>query len=275
MPITNLNDAIAKTVATYDFFRNGVTNAGPGILNTPIYTTGRPAAATANGEAIAGAALSSTTAVPIAGSIPIIQPSVPGERIYITRYNICANLAAGSFLADRLWHNDNISETTTTGQTVNSVAWPDRDLLDSSCGSGVIVGIEVSTATTNVSAITNTTLTYTNDRGVGSRTATISSFPPTAQAGTFVRFELQSGDTGVQSIQTLTLGTSYGGGAIHLVAFRPITHIFMQSNTQIGVGDIISGGFPSVPSGAVLYPIQIPISTAGLILSGSLSYAIG
>lgn len=274
MAILELNDAIARTAATYDFFKASATIEAVGILSTPIYFAGRPAAATANGAAIAGVALANTT-TPVAGSFPIKQPSAPGERIYITRFNVCSNLAFSAMLVDRLWHNDNISETTTTGQTVNSVAWPPRDLLDSTCGSGVMVGIEVSTDTTNAGAITNTTMTYTNDRGVSSRTATISTFPATALAGTFVRFELQSGDTGVQSIQTLTLGTSYGGGAIHLVAFRPITHIFMQSNTQIGVGDIISGGFASAASGAVLYPVLIPIANTTLNISGSLSYAIG
>ena len=83
-----------------------------------------------------------------------------------------------------------------------------------------MVGIEVSTATTNAGAITNTTLTYTNSAGTAGRTGTISSFPATAVAGTFVPFSLQAGDDGVRSIQTLTLGTSYGGGTIHLVAYR-------------------------------------------------------
>lgn len=275
MPITTLNDAIAKTVATYDFFKTGAAMEAAGICYVPIYTAGRPGPALANGAALAGSSLTNTDSTPITGSFPIKQPSSPEERIYITRLQTCSNLAHSVLLCDRLWHNDSIAETTTTGQTINSVAWPSRDLLNSPCGSGVMVGIEVSTATTNVSAVTNTTLTYTNDRGVGSRTATISSFPATAVAGVFVPFELQSGDTGIQSIQTLTLGTSYGGGTIHLVAYRPVAQVFMQSNTQIGVGDIISGGFPNLPSGAVLYPIVMPIATTALNISGSLSYAIG
>jgi hypothetical protein len=275
MPITNLNSAIAQTMGSYDWFKATLTPEAAGILVTPFYTAGRPNAAAANGLAIAGSALANTGSATIAGSFPVIQPSTTDGRIYITRFTVCGNIGFSAILADRLWHNDSIAETTTTPQLMTTPTWPPRDLLNSTCGSGVMVGIEVSTATTNAGAVVNTTLTYTNDRGVNSRTATISSFPATAVAGTIVPFELQSGDTGVQSIQSVTLGTSYGGGTIHLVAYRPITQVFMQSNTQIGVGDILTGGFPNVASGAVLFPILMPIATTALTISGQLSYAVG
>ena len=48
----------------------------------------------------------------------------------------------------------------------------------------------------------------------------MASFPITGVAGTFVPFELQAGDTGVRSIQGITLGTSYVSGVIHIVVYR-------------------------------------------------------
>jgi hypothetical protein len=84
------------------------------------------------------------------------------------------------------------------------------------------VGILVTTATTNAGAITNTTLSYTNSAGTAGRTATMASFPATAVIGTVVWFQLAAGDSGVQSIQSVTLGTSYAGGAVSLIVARPL-----------------------------------------------------
>jgi hypothetical protein len=50
----------------------------------------------------------------------------------------------------------------------------------------------------------------------------MASFPATAVAGTLVPFQLATGDRGVQSVQSVTLGTSYVAGAISLVLFRII-----------------------------------------------------
>ena len=35
-------------------------------------------------------------------------------------------------------------------------------------------------------------------------------------------FQLAAGDTGIRSVQSVTLGTSYGGGALSLVLYRPV-----------------------------------------------------
>jgi hypothetical protein len=44
--------------------------------------------------------------------------------------------------------------------------------------------------------------------------------PATPVIGTLMRFQLQAGDTGVRSIQSVTLGTSYGAGALTLLVYR-------------------------------------------------------
>jgi hypothetical protein len=68
-------------------------------------------------------------------------------------------------------------------------------------------------------------MTYTNSLGSSGKTATMASYPATAQAGTVVPFPLSAGDVGVQSIQTLPLGTSYVSGTIHLVAYRHVATV--------------------------------------------------
>lgn len=125
-------------------------------------------------------------------------------------------------LIDVLWWNTSIVVTTTTAQGITTPAWPSRDCFGTTNGYGIQAGIYVQTATTNAGAVTNTTLSYTDQDGNAGATATISSFPATAVAGTFVPFQLAAGDSGIRSIQSITLGTSYGAGAIHLIAYRPL-----------------------------------------------------
>lgn len=171
---------------------------------------------------VAGRATDGTTAADN-GCIPWQNASL--GSVYATQFSMGSTVAHMHFLFDCLWVNTAIAVTTTTSQTINSVAFPARDLNGTVNGEGVMVGILVTTATTNAGAVTNTTLSYTNSDGTPGRTATIASFPITAVAGTIMWFQLQAGDRGVQSIQSITLGTSYGGGAISLIAARWIVNV--------------------------------------------------
>ena len=121
-----------------------------------------------------------------------------------------------------MWVNSGLVVTTTTAQSITQPTLPARDNNGSTSGLGVYAGILVTTATTNGSAITNMTMSYTNSDGTPGRTATIASFPATAVIGTFVPFLLAAGDKGIRSIQSITLGTSLVAGAISLICFNPI-----------------------------------------------------
>lgn len=90
--------------------------------------------------------------------------------------------------------------------------------------------------------ITNTTITYTDSEGNTGNTGTFQGVvgwqaPATPVIGTWMPFQLAAGDRGVRSVQTVTLGTSYGAGALPLVLFRPLASI---SNTAANVGGILS-----------------------------------
>jgi hypothetical protein len=155
-----------------------------------------------------------------AGSISVGNPA--SGNWYLRNLTVGTTQPSKVSILDFLWVNTGIVITTTTAQTINSVTLPARDNNGTTNGEGVQVGILVTTATTNASAVTNTTMSYTNSDGTAGRTATISSFPATAVIGTLVKFQLQAGDKGVRSIQSITLGTSYSAGAISLVAFEQL-----------------------------------------------------
>jgi len=152
-----------------------------------------------------------------------LQVGIPASGSwYVRDANISATVAGQFNLFDVLWVNSGLVVTTTTAQSITQPTLPARDNNGSTSGLGVYAGILVTTATTNGSAITNMTMSYTNSDGTPGRTATIASFPATAVIGTFVPFLLAAGDKGIRSIQSITLGTSLVAGAISLICFNPI-----------------------------------------------------
>ena len=133
-----------------------------------------------------------------------------------------------------------------------------------------MVAIEVRTATTNAGAITNTTMSYTNQAGTAGQIATISSFPATAVVGTFVPFQLAAGDTGVRSIQSITLGTSYVAGAIHLVAYRTLLQMGITiANIPFDLG-AVGCGMVRCFDNTVPWLVQLPTATTATTFNGAL-----
>lgn len=263
MAITSLDGCIAGMKPPEDIVKIGSTMKAAGVHHSLLYSSGRPAAAVAPSPGLGGAALTT-----YAGQIPWTNP-VSGNS-YLARLAASSTGPGVLFLLDRLWHNSGITVTTTTGQTVNSVAWPARDSAGATNGDNVLVGIEVSTVTGNASPVTNTTITYTNQSGTASRTGTMASFPATAVAGTFVPFQLNAGDTGIRSVQTLTLGTSYVSGTIHLVAYRIISQLSIPTANLGAAVDAVTGGFPRLYNDSVPFLLWLPTSTTAVNVYGQL-----
>jgi len=269
MAITTLDGVIAGLKPPQDFLKVGGTMEAAGVHYSYAYTSGRPGAIAASTAGLSGEALTT-----LSGQIPWSNP-VSGNS-YIGRLQAsCSGSAGALILYDRLWQNSGIVVTTTTSQTIDSVAWPARDRDGSTDGVNILVGIEVRTATTNAAAITNTTMTYTNSAGTGSKTATISSFPATAVAGTFVPFQLAAGDVGVRSIQSITLGTSYGGGAIHLVAYRILGRLEMPILNTGNSIDALTGGFVQCYDNTVPMLLWLASATTAASINGHLIIAQG
>lgn len=268
MAITTIDGVIAGLKPPQFFIKlsNLIENAG--TWASLFYSTGSPSGGVAPTPGLAGEALTSVT-----GQIPFQNP-VSGNT-YLAQFQATASQEGRLILLDRLWQNSGISITTTTGQTVNSVAFPARDRNGSTDGEDVMVGIEVSTLTGNGGVISNTTLTYTNQAGTGSRTATMTAFNSSAQVGTFVPFQLQAGDTGIRSIQTLTLGTSYVSGTIHLVAYRVLAIVRMRIPGEAGAIDALTAGFPRLYDNTVPFLCWQPGNTTQPTIAGKVVYAQG
>lgn len=190
---------------------------------------------------------------------------------YLRDFDIGATVAGQMFIFDVLWVNSGLVVTTTTAQAITQAALPARDNDGTTNGNGIRVGILVTTTTTNVAAITNITLSYTNSAGVAGRTATISSFPATAVIGTFVQFQLAAGDRGVRSIQSVTFGTSLGGGAVSLICFESL---ISKSVILANTGSANAARNYDIPlyNGHCLLPFWMPTAATATTINGNIYF---
>jgi hypothetical protein len=153
-----------------------------------------------------------------------------GLARYLTGFDVATSSAHAYSIWDVLWVNSGLVVTTTTGQTINSVTLPARDDNGSTNGQGCLIGLYATAALGNAAAVSNSTITYTNSDGVGSRTATLtaitgSQIPATPVIGTVVWFNLAAGDKGVQSIQTVTLNTTLTSGSASIFIARRLASV--------------------------------------------------
>ena len=210
-----------------------------------------------NGSTAAGTVLSSTSAQ-VTGQLYHVNAS-GGSNSYVA--GLRANIPGGStvlnnkgplvYLCDRLWHSGGYSATTTTAQTVSSPTWPARDVAGSTNGDGVFIIFEIQTALgANPSA--NVSISYTNQAGTASRTANIV-LPSTVSASVnnAYFFGLQSGDTGVRSVQSVTLSSSLTSGTWGLAAVRVLALMPVSPNRRANKEDGFTLCLPRLYDGAV------------------------
>lgn len=235
-------------------------------MHTLALASGNPGAWASGGPGINGRATNGTTASDN-GCIPVKNPSSGSN--FLTSFISALTTASLQWIMDLLWVNSGIAVATTTAQAITPVAIPARDRDGTTNGVDVMAGILVTTATTNASAITNTTISYTNSDGTAGRTGTISSFPATAALGTVVLFQQAAGDKGVRSVQSITLGTSYAGGAISLILFR---FIASAPNLIANAGGKMEDNAKSINvrlfNGVCLLPLYVPSATTASNMFG-------
>ena len=263
-------DAIADGMLPLARFQKTTgTMEAIGVWHSLFYAAGQPPAAVAPTPGLGGAALTS-----YGGQLRWVDPA-GGSESRLAKLAANSSLAGTLLLCDRLWHNSGLTVTTTTAQTCNSVTWPARDLNGATTGEDVLIGIEVSVATTNAAAISNMTINYDDTSGNAATGTTAYNFPATAAVGTFVPFNLASGDTGVGQLNSVTLGTSLVAGTVHMVAYRVLDQVGVMGAGLGGNHDAIATGFPQLWDGTVPFLIWVPTATTSAFVSGSMGITQG
>ncbi len=262
MAIATLDGVIAGMLPPRSFVKAATPTLVAGRPHSLFYLAGHPGAAVAPTPGLAGAALTS-----YAGQLPFSNP-VSGNT-YLARLQGQATIAGTLILCDRLWHNSGLVMTSTGAQTINSAAFPARDANGSSNGDGVLIGLEVTTATG--SGTPTLSMSYTNQSGTAGKTAT-GILPGVASSaiGAFYPMGLAAGDAGVRSIQTFTLSATWTSGAASLVAYRELARLDLSAANVSNALDALTGGFPRLYDNTVPFLLFIPSTTTASNISGQM-----
>jgi hypothetical protein len=269
MAITTVDGALAG-MQPPRFFSKGVTATLVAGRPASLWALGGAPGAGSFNATLNGVVLESTAAL-VNGQIPHYNP-VSGNA-YLARFAAKANQAGVVMLMDRLWHNGGFTITSAAAQNIVSPTWPSRcptsgiDDTPATTGHAVYLAVEVSAAT---GAGTPTiTISYTNQAGTAGRTATniIATVASSAIGATYF-IGLQAGDTGVRSVQSLTLSATWTSGTINLVAYRYITEVAVGAAFVPGEVDVITGGRPRLYDGTVPWLVFQPNTTTASNISG-------
>jgi len=161
--------------------------------------------------------------------------SILGARLNPSGVGGCAMM-----IIDMLNMSGGLNATLTTPQTTNL---PTAALTRYTDGEGVQAALIMHT---NVGGTATTvTVEYTNSAGVGSRVSTAMVFGGSGQSstGNLTRIPLQAGDTGIRSVEAVTLaGTTGIAGNFGVVLYKPLAWAFANDSEGANVTDCVSTG---------------------------------
>jgi hypothetical protein len=129
------------------------------------------------------------------------------------------------------------------------------------------------TGTVAIGVTTTLTITYTNSANVASRSTTVV-IPASMAAVDVIPVPLQSGDTGVLSVQSVSLSVlTSGPSQLTIVLAKYIgVHSCPFTNLTGDVQDYAELGLPNITTSPCLWMVLNPNTTATLAISGSVNF---
>lgn len=171
---------------------------------------------------------------------PVPNASAGRMSILGARVNPSGTAGVALMLVDMLNISGGLDATLATAQTTNL---PTAALTRYTSGEGVHAALIVH-ATVGGTGVT-VTASYTNQAGTPGRTTTAVIFGGSGQtsAGTMMRLALQAGDTGVRSVESVTLSATTGtAGNFGVVLYRPLAMMMVNDVEGANVLDNVSSG---------------------------------
>jgi hypothetical protein len=220
----------------------------------------------------ASVALSKTSDRSINGAVP--DAGAGRLSILAGRINPGGVSGVAVMLVDMLNISGGLNATVTTAQTTNL---PTAALTRYTSGEGVHAALMIHTAVGNTA--TTVTCSYTNQSGTPGQITPAVVFGGTGLtgAGTLIRLPLAGGDTGMRSVESVTLaGSTAVAGNFGVVMFKPLAMLFANDVEGANVIDTVSSGrmvgqFNEVLDGACLSCFAVMATAqqvAGAILLG-------
>jgi hypothetical protein len=173
-------------------------------------------------------------------AIGLIPNATSGKlQILGGRFNTSSLAGATVVAIDLLNVSGGLSGTVTTEQTTNL---PTASLTRHTGGDGVFIGIVIYTAVGTTA--TTISVRYTNQAGTANRTSTVTSFGGGfREAARLIQIPLAAGDTGVRSVEGVTLTATTGtAGNFGVCLFKPLMTFSLDSTTGTMPIDAVSSG---------------------------------
>ena len=214
-----------------DFFAASITASGGRSMAMWGFFLPAPAAPTAS------VALDKTAAQSIG---PIPNAASGKLQILGGRFSTTGVPGAAVVAIDLLNVSGGLSGTVTTEQTTNL---PTAPLTRHTGGDGVMIGIII--YTTVGTTATTISVRYTNQDGTANRVSTVTSFGGTGfrEAARLIQIPLAAGDTGVRSVEGVTLTATTGtAGNFGVCLFKPLMTFSLDSTTGTMPIDAVSSG---------------------------------
>lgn len=235
---------------------------------------------------VAGRLSSLWTTAPDAGATPttaaaptrttagsIGQLNATGLRLI----QVEASLQQSGYLliCDRLSHQGGLSGTVTSAQTTNL---PTAALTRYTTGEGVFASLDIYTQIGTTG--TTVTASYTNSAGTSGRTTIATALGATGfrEVGRSIILPLQEGDTGVRSVESVTvLATTGTAGNFGVSLWRPLFPMpipNLGSQQFLFDGLLNAGGIiPEIVTDACLSYLIVPFTTSSGVLLTDTRYA--
>ena len=202
---------------------------------------------------------------------PVWTAAGSGLTSYLSRFIFSSTFTGMIAVYDLLWGCSGLNATVTTAQAVSGVSGlPARAPAN---GSGLELWVVCFTAPGATAS--NLTVSYTNQSGVSGRT-TQAVAAASMLAGMMKPLPLQSGDTGIQSIQSATFSASTGtAGSIGLFVVNRLTTAALSIGNTNVVADFAGTGLPIVSDAAVLLFILLATGGSSGLIFGQADIAQG
>ena len=237
MALTDFNeyvDRLEENIASNFFMNGGMARSArlSAIFNSFLPSPSTPTTSVVTDK----------TSLQSIGNIPAISSgrlTFLGGRFSCMPTSTTAGGAAG-IMIDLLNINGGLNATLTTPQTTNL---PTAALTRYTSGEGVMAGVVVFTQIGN--GLTTITISYTNQAGASGRTSTATTFGQTGfrENNIFIPIPLQAGDTGVRSIESVTVAATTGtAGNFGVCLYKPLAMISFESTTGQAPLDAVSSG---------------------------------
>ena len=267
MAITTMDGVVAGLASGTNIptFFPSATNVAGGYVNLQRVVSGSFGQQAIPSAASAGGTLHTSTD---AGFPTLSSPT--GTR-YIAKVELTGVTSGAIHIYDRVWSCSGFSGIVTTAQAVTNFPTITRPDVN---GTGLEIWIECYTATGATAS--NVTVQYTNQSGTAGRntvsTAHITSMP----ANRMYPVPLQAGDTGVKSVQSVTLSASTGtAGSFGVTLLKRIATIPLATANIPTVQDFATLGFSKIPANTALNFIHQGTTTSSGIILGSFTLIEG